>query len=39
MFEKGDSSNREKINGCSFQQVLHQKYELIFVLMEENTFS
>ena len=24
MFEKGDSSNRQKINGCSFQHVLQQ---------------
>ena len=24
MFEKGDSSNRQKMNGCSFQQVIWQ---------------
>ena len=25
MFEKGDSSNRQKIKSCSFKQLLHRK--------------
>ena len=29
MFEKGDSSNRQKLNGCSFQQVLQQNSEAV----------
>ena len=28
MFEKGDLSNREKMDGCSFQQVLEKKLSL-----------
>ena len=36
MFEKGDSSNRRKMNGCSFQQVFLAELGLVFVLTQEN---
>ena len=35
MFKQGDSLNRQKINACSFQQVLRQKFELVFVSTHE----
>ena len=38
MFEK-DDSDRQKINGCSFQQVLRGKFEFVFVLTQENASS
>ena len=39
MFEKGNSSNRQKINGLSIQQVLRQNLKIFFVLTQENAFS
>ena len=39
MFEKGNSSNRQKINGLSIQQVLRQNLKNFFVLTQENAFS
>ena len=39
MFGKGDSSNRQKINGCSFQQVLRQAiFGLVFVFTQKTLF-
>ena len=36
--EKGDSSNRQNMDRCPFQQVLRQKFDFAFVLTQENTF-
>ena len=38
MFEKGDPSNKKKMNGCSFQQ-LTAKFDLVFVLAQEDPIS
>ena len=38
MFEKSASSNRQEMNGCSFQQVLRE-IGLVFVLLQESGFS
>ena len=35
MFGKGDSSNRQKMNGCTFQEVLGQN-STWFILTKEN---
>ena len=39
MSKKFDSSNRQKMSSCSFQQVLRQNFDLVLVLTQENTFS
>ena len=38
MLEKGDSSNRQKMNDCSFQPRFTAKIELVFVLRQKNIF-
>ena len=37
MFYKVDSSNTRKMNGSSYQQVLRQIFELVFVLTQKNS--
>ena len=36
MFKQGDSSNRQKLNGCSFQQIFTAKFVLVFILTKED---
>ena len=35
MFEKGDSVNSQKMNGCPFSK-FYDKFELVFILTQEN---
>ena len=37
-FEQIDSSNKQKMNGCFFREILRQKCELVFVLTQENAY-
>ena len=41
-FEQGESSNKQKMNTCFFQQIhstnLSAKCELVFVSVQENSF-
>ena len=39
MFEKLDSSNRQIMNSCYFQQVLRQKIDMVFGLAQKSAFS